>query len=78
MYGHLTRPAKQIKNANGGRKMEVWAILSGPNDTATSGWFNNEWPMPNLEKKATRGGSEMGYSWACRDFYRDTIMGSLW
>ena len=76
MDGHLTRLAKQFKNANGGKKMGMWAVLSGLYDTATSGWLNNEWPMPNVEKEATVVVLKWDIRGPVADFYRDTIMRS--
>ena len=61
MDGHLTRLAKQFKKVNGGKKMEVWAIICKHYGEPAFEWLENEWPMPNVKKEATVAVQ----SWAC-------------
>ena len=50
---HLTWLAKRFKDANGGKKMEVFVVMSGEYDRQALRWMKNEWPMPGVKEEAT-------------------------
>ena len=77
MDGHLTRLAKQFKEVNGGKKMEVWAIMCDNYDGPAFEWLKNESPMPNVKKEATVAVLEWCNHGPVTDFYLETSMGSI-
>lgn len=72
--GHLTRLAKRFKDANGGKKMEVWAVMSEDYDHPTLQWLNDEWPMPSVKKEAAVAVLEWTACGHVADFYNDTAL----